>query len=199
MADQEDYEIFPIPWRKAKGGCKLSVENAKRLAEDARLLRQNSRPQSALWVALTAWEELGKAVLLLRYYKQKEDISRKDWFKVLRDHKSKRVAYVHSMDILFGSSPPKSVKQLKHDLEKALEDKGWREWFSIEREIGVHVDWIESVHHGKPIGADWQSPCKIGKELFSSMPLDSEYWRRAVTANCKRLESILLTLPNGDS
>jgi AbiV family abortive infection protein len=199
LAGEEDYVIFPIPWRKALEGCKLSIENAKRLAEDARLLKQNIRPQSALWVALAAWEELGKAVLLLRYYKQKENISKKDWFGVLRDHKSKRVAYVHSMDVLYGSSPPKSVKQLKHDLEKFTEDKGWRDWFSLEREIGVHVDWVESIHHGKHSAAHWQSPCKIGKEWFSLLPLDSEYWRRAVTANCKHLESILLTLPNRDS
>lgn len=117
-------ETFPIPWTKALEGCRLAIENAERLAEDSRVLRRNDRLQSSYSVSLDAWEELGKTALLLRYYKQKENISREDWFEVLRDHKSKRVAYVHSMDILYGSTPPKSVKELKHDLEKATGEKG---------------------------------------------------------------------------
>jgi len=165
---------FPIPWTKALEGCRLAIENAERLAEDSQVLRQNDRFQSAYSVSLDAWEELGKAVLLFGYYQRKQDISVEDWHQVLRDHKSKRVAYVNSMDILYGSTPPKSVEQLKDDIKKAVEE--WRKWFSLEREIGVHVDWI---------GANWRSPCKIDKKWFTSIPFDSEYWATSVRLLCK--------------
>jgi AbiV family abortive infection protein len=179
-------ETFPIPWTKALEGCRLAIENAERLAKDSLVLRRNGRLQSAYSVSLDAWEELGKAVLLFRYYKHKEDISEKDWFEVLRDHKSKRVAYVNSMDILYGSSPPKSVKQLKHDLEKTTEEKRWRDWFSLEREIRVHVDWVGLKEH-----AHWQSPCKIDKRWFGSIPFDSLYWTVSVRAQCKHFRDVL--------
>jgi AbiV family abortive infection protein len=173
---------FPIPWERALDGCRLAVENANRLAEDARLLRQNDRLQSAYSVSLDAWEELGKAVLLLRYWKQKQNISKADWSKVLRNHRMKRTVYVESGDILYPTStPPKSVEQLKRDLEKIIQADGWREWFDLERNIGVYVDWDEG----------WRSPCGIDKSAFCSLPLDSEYWRRAVTAYCKHLRDIL--------
>ena len=178
---------YPIPWAEALEGCRLAIENAERLAEDSRVLRQNDRLQSAYSVSLDAWEELGKAVLLFRYYKKEENISKNDWFKILRDHKSKRVAYVHSMDILYGSSSPKSVKELKDDLEKATEDKGWRDWFSYEREVGVHVDWIVDLKGH----ARWQSPCKIDKQWFTMLPLDSEYWASAVIVECQHFRDVL--------
>jgi len=169
-------ETFPIPWTEALEGCRLAIENAERLAEDSEVLRRNGRLQSAYSVSLDAWEELGKAALLFRYYQQEQNISSADWRHVLRDHKSKRVAYVKSMDVLYGSTPPKSVQQLKDDLKKTTEDKTWRKWFTLEREIGVHVDWK---------GAHWQSPCKIDKKWFTSVPFDSEYWAFSVKMSCK--------------
>jgi AbiV family abortive infection protein len=169
-------ETFPIPWTEALEGCRLAIDNAERLAEDSEVLRRNDRLQSAYSVSLDAWEELGKAIVLFRYYQQKKNISEGDWFQVLRDHKSKRVAYVKIMDSLYGSTPPMSIEQLKHEIKKVTEEKKWRKWFTLERQVGVHVDWV---------GAHWRSPCRIDKEWFGTFPFNSEYWAFSVKASCK--------------
>jgi len=165
-------------------GCRLAAENAERLAEDSRVLGRNNRVQSAYAVSLDAWEELGKAVLLFRYFKQKEDISLEDWRQILRDHKHKRVAWVHSMDLLYGETPSKPVLQLKDALERAINEEDWGKWFDLEREIGVYVDWLDLKEH-------WRSPCQIDKALFHAVPFDSEYWTVAAIFQCKHFREII--------
>jgi AbiV family abortive infection protein len=169
---------FPIPWAEALEGCKLSVENAKRLAEDARLLRDNGKLASAFSVSLSAWEELGKAVLLFRYWKAKQDISLRDWLGVICNHRRKQAAIVESMDILYASVPPKTIAQLKDNLEKNW--KEWGEWFDLQRELGVYVDWV---------GA-WRSPTRIEKTAFK-FPFSSSYWIESVRALSVHVERIL--------
>jgi AbiV family abortive infection protein len=134
--------VFPIPWQETLEGCRLSIENAERLAQDSQVLRADGRLQTAYSVSLDAWEEMGKAILLYRYYKTKEPVSQNDWYKILHDHKHKRVAWINSMDLLYGTTPPKSITQLKPDLEKAIQEGDLKNWFNLEREVGVHVDWI---------------------------------------------------------
>jgi len=173
-----DMAAFPIPWTEALEGVRLSVENAKRLAEDAQLLKDSGKAASAFAVSLNAWEELGKAVLLFMYWKQKQDISENDWFKVLCSHRRKRVAYVECMDLLYGSAPPKEILQLKEGLTKKSKESG--DWFDLEREIGVYVDWV-----GK-----WRSPSRIGKEAFE-FPFDSGYWISSVELSSMHIQEIL--------
>jgi AbiV family abortive infection protein len=177
--------IFPIPWQEALQGCRLSIENAERLAGDSQVLRKNGRLQSAYSVSLDAWEELGKAIVLYTYYKAQEPISRNDWERILTDHKHKRVAWVTSVDIVYGTAPPKSVTKLKEDLEKHLTED-WRKWFKLERDVGVYVDWVG----GKE---PWVSPCRIDKKWFSIIPFDSEYWATAVIAQCGHFRERLPT------
>ena len=161
----------------------LSIENAERLAEDSLLLSQNGRIQSAYSVSLDAWEELGKAIILYRYYKTREPISKDDWWDILRDHKSKRVAWVNSVDLLYGTTPPKSVTELKNDLERTIsEDNSWK-WLSLERDVGVYVDWVRG---------SWLSPCKLENHWFSSAPplppvFDPVYWASNTRLICHQL------------
>jgi AbiV family abortive infection protein len=169
---------FPIPWIETLDGCRLSVENAKRLAKDAQLLKENGKLASAFAISLNAWEELGKAVLLLRYWKQKQDISENDWFGVLCNHRKKRMAYVESMDILYGPAPSKEFPQLKDELTK--KSKEWGNWFDLEREVGVYVDWV-----GK-----WRSPSRIEKAAFE-FPFDSGYWIAGVELISMHIQEIL--------
>jgi len=173
---------FPIPWKETLEGCRLSVENAERLAEDARILKRNNRAQSAYAIILDAWEELGKAVLLFRYFKQKEDISWKDWKKILRDHKHKRIAWAHSQDLLYGETLPKSVLQLKETFESAITQED-RNWFDLEREVGVYVDWLGPKEH-------WRSPCRMDSTWFN-FPFTSDYWTPIVLAQCKHLRELI--------
>lgn len=185
-------DAFSIPWKEALKGCKLAIENAERLAEDSLVLKRNSRMQSAYSVSLDGWEELGKAVLLYRYYKTEETISKDDWKRILSDHKHKRIAWANSLDLLYGTTLPKSVTDLKNDLEKAIGDENSKKWFDLERNIGVYVDWI----HPQDC---WVSPCKIDKPWFSSDSLlppvfDSEYWARSTIAQCRHFRELLASL-----
>ena len=54
--------VFPIPWQETLEGCRLSIENAERLAQDSQVLRADGRLQTAYSVSLDAWEEMGKAI-----------------------------------------------------------------------------------------------------------------------------------------
>jgi len=182
-------DIFPIPWEETLEGCRLSIENAERLVEDSQILKRNGRIQSAYSVSLDAWEELGKAILLYRYYKTKEPVSSDDWKRILRDHKRKRVAWVNSMDLLYGTTIPKSVADLKQDLERTLHEEGSSSWFNLERDVGVYVDWVGGEH-------GWRSPCKIGYPWFESeawmRPLfDSDYWAANTRLICDQLKETI--------
>jgi len=177
--------IFPIPWEEALQGCRLSIENAERLAEDALLLNHSGRTQSAYAVSLDAWEELGKAIILYRYYTTKESISSIDWFDILRDHKHKRVAWVNSTDILYGSRPPNSVAALKTDLEKSITEDNFQKWLTLERDVGAYVDWVG--------GKDgWRSLCHLQEPWFNSPPpmppvFDAMYWASNTRLICHQL------------
>lgn len=174
-------KIFPITWMQALEGSRFSLENAKRLADDAQVLRQNQRFQSAFALSLTAWEEFGKAVLLFRYWKQKHNVDENEWFKVLRNHKMKRVAYVKNTDILYEKEgrPPKSVEDMRKQLEKA--SKEMAEHFNLEREIGVYVDWL----------GRWRSPSRLSTQLFSDFPFDSDYWISNVVLSASHLDNLI--------
>jgi len=175
--------IFPIPWQETLEGCRLSVENAERLADDSRVLRASGRLQSAYSVSLDAWEELGKAVLLYRYYKTREDVSDDDWNKILRNHMIKRVVWARSQDLLYGVGPVMSIAQLKEALRNAVtrEDP---QFLKLERNIGVHVDWVAGEN-------PWQSPCKIDEKWFRALPFDSSYWALATWGQVQHLRRIL--------
>jgi AbiV family abortive infection protein len=171
-----EMSAFPIPWSEALEGCKLSIENAMRLAEDAQLLKDSGKDTSAFAASLNAWEELGKAVLLFRYWKLKQDITENEWFKILCDHRRKRVAYVESMDVLYGSVPPKDIAHMKGDL--TMKSKEWGELFDYERAVGVYVDWV-----GK-----WRSPSRIAGFGYA---FDSGYWISSVELGSMHIQELL--------
>ena len=78
---------------------------------------------------------------------------------------------------------PKSVNQLKDDLFKIA--KEWRDWFNLEREVGVYVDWVEDVN----LGEGWRSPCNPGNAF--TFPFGPDYWILSVRGCSAELESIL--------
>jgi AbiV family abortive infection protein len=175
--------IFPIPWEETLEGCRLSIENAERLVEDSLVLRGSGRLQSAYSVSLDAWEELGKAILLYRFFSAKEPVLENDWKRILTDHKSKRVAFVNNVDLLYGPAPTKSVTELKDSLKDALKERADRSWFSLEREVGVYVDWVGGEDR-------WRSPCRIDEWWFASIPFDARYWANSAKAICRRLKEL---------
>jgi len=155
---------FPIPWKDALEGSKLAIENAKRLGNDAAVLKQNGRLESAYYVSLNAWEELGKGVLLFRHWKQRQDIPEKQWHKIFRNHTIKRVAYVENFDVLYPkSTPPKDTEEVLGKMKKVSKEYG--RYFDFEKQIALYVDWV----------GEWRSPSKLHRKLLDSA-FGSDYW-----------------------
>jgi len=171
---------FPIPWKDALEGSKLAIENAERLADDAAVLNQNGRLESAFQLGLSAWEELGKAVLLLRHWKERRAIKEEQWFEVLCNHRMKRVACTENLDILYPkSTPPKDTKEVLENMKKR--SKEMRGYFDFERQMALYVDWV-----GK-----WRSPSTVDRRFIDS-PVGSDYWvnnTRLLTSQLKRVIS----------
>jgi len=169
---------FPIPWEKALKGSKLAIENAERLANDAAVLKQNDRLESAYYVSLNAWEELGKAVLLFRHWKEKQDISEKQWHKIFRNHTIKRVAYTENFDALYPkSTPPMDMEEVLEKMKKVSKERG--RYFDFERQIGLYVDWV----------GEWRSPSMIDRRFIDSF--GSDYWINGVLLSSSHLKRVI--------
>jgi len=70
-------------------GLTLSEENARRLIDDAKILFEKKRYSSASYLAIQGMEEVGKALLLLRYKREKKEITKSQWKNVFCQHKLK--------------------------------------------------------------------------------------------------------------
>jgi len=170
---------FPIPWKGALEGSKRAVQNAERLTEDAGILGKNDRLESAFHLSLSAWEELGKAVLF-RHWKERQDIGENQWFEILRNHRMKRIACTENSDVLYPKSvPPKDTKEVLENMKKR--SKEMREYFDFERQMALYVDWV-----GK-----WRSPSTVDRRLIGSL-IGSDYWvdsTRLLASQLKRVIS----------
>jgi len=122
-----------IPWKELGNGVKLSLENAARLISDADLLLGKKRRASALVLLVVAWEEIGKAVLLLVHYKNHEDVGRRAWRKIFKDHQAKQTAIFDNWDI-FWHKPDMC------DLRIYKKLKGSLRW--TKEVMGFYVNWI---------------------------------------------------------
>jgi AbiV family abortive infection protein len=78
-----------FPLTKYDKGLRLSEENARRLIEDSQILLKNRRHHSAVYLAIQGIEEVGKALLFLKYKKDQKKITKTQWEKVFCDHKRK--------------------------------------------------------------------------------------------------------------
>jgi len=124
-----------IPCGELKKGIELSLENAARLKNDADLLYANSRMSSAvpLWVA--AWEEIGKAVLLLKHWKLRQDIKGRSWKRIFREHSAKQSACFENRDLLWGKNG---------DEYRSKEMEKLRISLRYTREVlGLYINWME--------------------------------------------------------
>jgi AbiV family abortive infection protein len=65
--------------REYAAGIDYCLENARRLIADAKLLDINGRIPSAIGLAIFAWEEIGKAVMLMEDLSQGKQFTSNDW------------------------------------------------------------------------------------------------------------------------
>jgi AbiV family abortive infection protein len=124
-----------IPWDQLKKGIELSLENAARLKNDADLLFANRRVGSAvaLWVA--AWEEIGKAVLLLKHWKLRQDIKGHSWRRIFREHSPKQSACFENRDLLWGKNGDEYRSEEMEKLRVSLR--------YTKEVLGLYVNWVE--------------------------------------------------------
>jgi len=81
------HSFFPLT--NYDEGVKLSEDNARRLIEDPKILLKNERHHSAVYLAIQGIEEIGKALLFLKYKKDQKEITKTQWEKVFCDHRRK--------------------------------------------------------------------------------------------------------------
>jgi AbiV family abortive infection protein len=70
-------------------GIMLSKENAKRLIDDAKMLFEAKKYPSAFYLAIQGIEEIGKALLFLKYKREQKKITESQWEKVFMNHEKK--------------------------------------------------------------------------------------------------------------
>ena len=80
---------FYFPILDYDKGLMLSEENARRLIEDAKILFEKKRYPSASYLAIQGIEEVGKALLFLRYKREQKKITKSQWEKVFGQHEPK--------------------------------------------------------------------------------------------------------------
>jgi AbiV family abortive infection protein len=78
-----------FPLTEYDDGIELSEENAKRLIEDSKILLENKRHHSAVYLAIQGIEEIGKALLFLKYKREQKKITKTQWEKVFCKHERK--------------------------------------------------------------------------------------------------------------
>jgi len=132
--DRDLGRIKSIPWNDLEEGIRLSLKNAARLASDGDLLRGKGSMASALVLYAVAWEEMGKAVLLLKNWKNHQDVSGRSWKKIFRSHGPKQTACFDNRDLLWEGSrqglAERGLEQMKRSLRWAREV------------LGLYVEWV---------------------------------------------------------
>lgn len=146
-----------IPLNNVQMGIELSLENAKRLLEDAKLLFENKRYASAVSLGALSLEELGKAVLLLNELTQKRDISASAYKKIFRS----REAHIEKFKAPFKYAELYGFKSVgyveKQRINKLID--AFSKDFNLRKQRGFYVDWIK----GK-----WWSPVKLPLNILES-------------------------------
>ena len=70
-------------------GITFSIENARRIINDAKMLFEANRYSSALYLAIQGIEEIGKALLFLKYKRDQGSITKSQWDKIFCCHTEK--------------------------------------------------------------------------------------------------------------
>ena len=165
-----------IPCKDLKKGIELSLANAGRLTSDAMLLDEKKRTASAVVLLIAAWEEIGKAVLLLKHWINHEDVRGRAWKRIFRSHSAKQTACFDSGDLLWGNKSD-AYQRESEELRRKL--KSSMRWM---KEVGLYVEWT-----GEEKG--WLCPSNAG------VAIDIYYLSSAVAGHLdavkKRVANIL--------
>ena len=83
-------------------GIKLCYENAKRLNNLSITYFKNKLYEGSFFFSFAAWEEIGKAIMILEKKINDEPILKTDWKERLKSHprKIKKAHFVHDMNLI---------------------------------------------------------------------------------------------------
>jgi len=165
-----------IPWRYLKEGVERSLRNAARLLADAQLLSSKERDASAVVLYVAAWEETGRAILLLRHWVNQEDVKGKPLERIFKSHQAKRTALFDNIDFLYGDRHHRDRAEIKNFAQKLKQYLRWS-----KEVLGLYVNWM-----GEKRG--WSSPDR--KPMMAAFILSSNV-HEILDSATKQAERIL--------
>ena len=155
-------------------GMNAATENARRLAQDARLLLDNKRWPTAASVAALSIEESGKVVILRRFLTAKTDEIKGLW-KEYRFHTKKNINWILPELVAKGA---RRLDDFKPIVDSASNHP---EALDATKQLGFYTDCLRHV--------DWSLPCEVVDEaLAKSLVAKAEILSPERTITVRELE-----------
>lgn len=139
--DQYRGRLNPL---KIAEGINAAASNARRLAEDARLLLDNRRFPTAASLAILSIEESGKTSILRRLSVAESDQEVKDCWSEYRSHTKKNV-----MGALYDELA-RGARKLDEFLGMFREDAKYPRVLDQVKQIGFYTDCLGKAHWSEP-------------------------------------------------
>lgn len=173
---------IPIPNRELKEGIRLSVENAEKLVSDAEILFDNNRYTIASYLSVVSLEEQGKALILLKKFLDKEDITRKYWNYKLEHHEPKIIA---TLELVYSKYKSVKIKTNKSQW-KRIDTADFAKSILKQKPKTIYVDWDFETRKTQ-ITNKWESPNK--DVVLKGMSLSDDSTDYVLVGNDKRRET----------
>jgi AbiV family abortive infection protein len=110
---------------KLGGLYKVCMANSGRLVEAAKILEKQGFYAQAFFLALTAWEEMGKAQVVADY--SEDCVSREEFDEAFRKHFLKNAYLERKVEFTTDSSGKTTDATISYDLERGKGLAKWRE------------------------------------------------------------------------
>lgn len=162
-------------------GLELCEKNGERLLKDSIQAFQRRAFVCAFILGFTAWEEFGKASLILEYWNE-DLVKYATWKKEFRSHRFKihQARYISDKTLLRGVS--KELGLTQKDLQEIIVDEEYLKKVHEMRKRCLHVDFDFK-------GKVWKSPIEIDDKLHNwavDVIMGAEFSKRALQSEKKR-------------
>ena len=125
---------WPIPHNEIMNGSIITLKNAHRLTEDAKILLQEKRYSTALTIATLALEEFGKHCMFNENISINSTIVKKIWHEKFESHKNKILAIPKHLERFSISTDVNTQKKLQ-------EFSTYLNQLSTTKIKSLYVDW----------------------------------------------------------
>ena len=155
-------------------GMNAATENARRLAQDARILLDNKSWPTAASVAALSIEESGKVVILRRFLTAKADEIKGLW-QEYRSHTKKNINWI------LPELVDKGARRLDDFKPIFDSESNHPKVLDAQKQLGFYTDCLGNV--------DWSLPSKVVDEAFAkSLVLKAEILSPERTITVRELE-----------